>query len=162
MGESGTLSVWCVCLPTGITRNNPDSIALYMYRHDAVKHAAHESSAVPRSCNVGFMLLLPISRNSQHQAQRTRNAAYPHTRHNHIHAQTKPLESFQRLPYCTQTYGRYFTTFCKNHNHPHTQSRYRLRGSPFAGLIPKQYQISLIIVRMDTSRIAIAGDESPE
>jgi hypothetical protein len=39
-GESGTLSVWCVCLPTGITRNNPDAIALYMYRSEAIEHAA--------------------------------------------------------------------------------------------------------------------------
>jgi hypothetical protein len=41
-GESGTLSVWCVCIPTGMTRKNPDTIALYMYRSEAVKHAAHE------------------------------------------------------------------------------------------------------------------------
>ena len=41
-GESGTLSVWCVCTPTSMTAQNPNVIALYMYRYDAVKHAAHE------------------------------------------------------------------------------------------------------------------------
>jgi hypothetical protein len=40
--ESSELSVWCVCAPTGMTTQNPNVIALYMYRYDAVKHAAHE------------------------------------------------------------------------------------------------------------------------
>ena len=39
-GESGTLSVWCVCTPTGMTAQNPNVIALYMYRSEAIEHAA--------------------------------------------------------------------------------------------------------------------------